>query len=144
MTQEIITTSHSSSFWFVRFVNCLFVRFCRFISRKTRSGFSIDFSIDFHVGNWTINIINEAEWDLENYADRGDLDNSLGDQQNSTFQVEDVVLFRFSDIIFGISSQAPPLLLFFPRIHFENWEVRSERWIWEVYWNASEAKDETV
>ena len=68
----------------------------------------------------TINIINEAELDLENYADREDLDNSLGDQQNSTFQVEDVVLFRFSDIIFGISSQAPPLLLFFPRIHFEN------------------------
>ena len=78
------------------------------------------FSIDFRVGNCTINIINEAEWDLENYADREDLDNSLGDQQNSTFQVEDVVLFRFSDIIFGISSQAPPLLLFFPRIHFEN------------------------
>ena len=92
----------------------------------------------------TINIINEAELDLENYADREELDNSLGDQQNSTFQVEDVVLFRFSDIIFVISSQAPPLLLFFPRIHFENWEVRSERWIWEVYGNASEAKDETV
>ena len=65
---------------------------------------------------------------MENYADREDLDNSLGDQQNSTSQVEDVVLFRFSDIIFVISSQAPPLFYFSHAfiLRIEKCEARGE------------------